>query len=218
MRVTLLDLVTFLVVLILSTALHEAAHAHLADRFGDDTPRRHGRITLNPFPHLDPFMSVIVPGALYWMSNGQSFLCAAWTPVNPFAMRDRRLHPMLTALGGPAVNLGLGILATIALGVALGVGSDPAARLAILFVKINVFMGLFNLLPIPPLDGGNIVQGLLPQRLQPAFWEFRKYSFWVFLALMFTGVLGRTLFPVVHLVEEAAVGVADGIARGIRGA
>jgi len=212
MGVGILDLVNFLVVLVLSTALHEAAHAHLADRFGDDTPRRHGRITLNPFPHLDPMMSVIVPGAIYWMSGGKAFLCAAWTPVNPFAMRDRRLHPMLTALGGPAVNLALGLLAVAAWAASLAADSAPAAEVAKLFVRVNVFMGLFNLLPIPPLDGGNLVQGLLPQRLQGAFWEFRRYSFWVLLALLFTNVLDRTLFPLIWAAEDAAEGAAHALA------
>jgi Zn-dependent protease len=217
MGVPLLDLVNFLVVLILSTALHEAAHAHLADRFGDDTPRRHGRITLNPFPHLDPVMSVIVPGALYWMSGGTAFLAAASTPVNPFAMRKPRLHPMLTALAGPAVNLALGLLATVALGVAFAFGVRDAERLALLFVKVNVFMGVFNLLPIPPLDGGNLLQGALPQRLQGAFWEFRRYSFWVLLVLWFTGVLDVTIFPLMNEAGRASVEIARGIAGVLRG-
>ena len=215
--ITVLDLINFLVVLILSTAFHEATHAWLADKFGDDTPRQHGRLTLNPFPHLDLVMSVIVPAALYWFTNGQGFVTAAWTPVNPWKMRNTRWHPLWTALGGPAANLVLGGVAVVVLGLALAAGYRDGARLAGLFVEINVFMGVFNLLPVPPLDGANVIHALLPARLQPGFWELRRYSMVFFIVLMFSGALDKTLFPVMHAAGGVAADAAMAIARAAGG-
>ncbi|MHC4821210.1 MAG: site-2 protease family protein [Planctomycetota bacterium] len=236
---TILDLFNFLVVLILSTALHEMAHAYLADRFGDDTPREAGRLTWNPFPHLDPFMSIIVPGALYWMSDGNAFIAAAATPINPFRMRKPRMHGMLTALGGPAMNLLIMAIATVLLGVTLAFGTDLAPKdvakwfdlsdrslvagfmrpdfraeytgpyLCFLFLRLNAFLGVFNMVPIPPLDGGNLIQGVLPKRLQPAFWNFRRYSFMILVALWILGGLD----PVFEAMDWAA---AWGIRGGVK--
>jgi len=215
MRVTWIELVNFLVVLILSTAFHEAAHAWLADRFGDDTPRRHGRLTLNPFPHLDPVMSVLVPGFLYAVSGG--FVAAAWTPVNPWAMRDPRWHPVWTALGGPAANLVLGVAAMLALGVALAFGFAEAERIALLFVRVNVFLGVFNLIPVPPLDGANFVHAILPARWQPGFWELRRYGFIMLLALWYSGALDRTVFPLMDAAGREAVRASHAIGRMLGG-
>ena len=215
--ITVLDLINFLVVLILSTALHEATHAWLADRFGDDTPRAHGRLTLNPFPHLDLVMSVIVPAAIYWFTNGQGFLTAASTPVDPWKMRNTRWHPLWTALGGPAANLALGTAAVLVLGAAGALGFEDAKRLASLFVTVNVFMGVFNLLPLPPLDGANVIHAMLPARLQPRFWELRRYAMPFFIVLLFTGALDRTIFPVMNAAGELAGRSAGAIARGLGG-
>ena len=216
-HITVLDLVNFMVVLILSTAFHEATHAWLADRFGDDTPRAHGRLTMNPFPHLDLVMSVLLPAAFYWFTNGQGFITAAWTPVNPWKMRNPRWHPLWTALGGPAANLLLGSVAVVVLGVAGAIGFPDAARLAKLFVVINVFMGIFNLVPIPPLDGANVIHALLPKRLQPGFWELRRYSMFLFIVLMFSGVFDRTIFPVMHAAGGVAGEAASAITRSLGG-
>ena len=211
-HITVLDLVNFMVVLILSTAFHEATHAWLADKFGDDTPRAHGRLTMNPFPHLDLVMSVLVPAAFFWFTNGQGFITSAWTPVSPWKMRNPRWHPLWTALGGPAANLLLGGVSIVVLGIALAMGFKDAERIAGLFVMVNVFMGLFNLVPIPPLDGANIIHAMLPARLQPGFWELRRYSMIILIALLFSGALDETLFPVMRAARRMAERGANEIA------
>jgi Zn-dependent protease len=212
-----LDLLNFMAVLILSVAFHEGAHAWLADRFGDDTPRAHGRMTFNPFAHVHPIMTIALPAYFWWTSGMVLFM--ATTPVRPWQMRRPRLHGMLTALGGPAASLLLGVACFLAMVVfvAAGGGEGTALRLFRLAVILNVFGAAFNLLPIPPLDGSSILEFFLPRGLLPAWNAYRSYSWVLFAVLMFTGVLGRILGPVMLVAKDLVeLGVALGgwIGRG----
>ena len=219
-----LDLLNFMAVLILSVAFHEAAHAWLADRFGDDTPRTHGRMTFNPFAHVHPILTIALPAYFYWTSGGLLFM--AMTPVSPGRMRRPRLHGMLTALGGPAASLLLGIACFVAMvtfvaaaggSSGMGPGSLKALRLLDLAVILNVFGAFFNLVPVPPLDGASLLEFFLPRRMLPAWEAYRSYSWVVFAALIFTGVLDRLLRPVMLLtggLVDLGISLGNWMARG----
>jgi Zn-dependent protease len=224
-EITFADLLAFLAVLVLSTACHEFAHAWCADRFGDDTPRRAGRISFNPFVHIHPIYTVLLPAVMFWSSQGNSFMAAAWTPVQRANMRHPRVHGLLTALAGPATNLALAALFFIVLAVfllAVG-GIEPGgpvtrnvafAMFLNMAVKMNLFLSIFNFLPIPPLDGSDLVAFVLPASLRVRWYEARRYAWVGFLVLMMTGVLNLVLDPPMRLADDA-VGLGLHLVNGV---
>lgn len=205
---TFLNLMT---VVVLSTACHELAHAFTADHFGDDTPRRAGRITFNPLAHIHPLYTVALPAILFLTNNG--FMAAAFTPVNIRKMRNPRLHGLLTALAGPATNLLLAILGFVALGILIlavgGLDRDTARGTQQVFgflemaVRLNLLLAVFNFLPIPPLDGSDLVGFALPGRLREWWYGMRSYATLVFAVLLFTGSLDFLIGPVVGAAGSA---------------
>ena len=212
----LLDLVNFMAILIVSTACHEAAHARLAVRFGDETPREHGRMSWNPFVHVHPIYTLLLPAVFYWTTG--SVFGGAFTPVNPSRMRNPRLHSLLVSLGGPATNF---LLALLFFGVlsgflffiggvdrevrGLGITDQQRNLLEVLHlaVRLNLFLGMFNFLPIPPLDGSDLVAYALPYRLRERWIEFRRNAWILFLVLMATGALGVIMDPAVKVADGA---------------
>jgi Zn-dependent protease len=206
-----LDLVNFMAILIVSTACHESAHARLAVRFGDETPREHGRISWNPFVHLHPIYTLLLPAVFYWQTG--SYFAGAFTPVNPSRMRNPRLHSLLVALGGPATNfllalLFFGVLSGYVISIGgLGHGTADHQRnllgVLVMAVQMNLFLGIFNFLPVPPLDGSDIIAFFLPPRLRVRWIEFRRHAWILFVILMVTGVLDAVLGP--------AMKAADGV-------
>ena len=162
--------------LVIAIVCHEVAHGYAAQLLGDPTASRQGRLTLNPLRHVDPVGTLLVPGALA-LAGGPVFGWAKPVPVNKYRLRNPRLGMMAVAAAGPGINFVLALLGAVALGAAMaalgpGVMEDGNAlgTALSLFLLINIFLGLFNLLPIPPFDGSHIVGGLLPQRVQP-YWE-----------------------------------------------
>jgi Zn-dependent protease len=188
------------VVLIVSLSIHEAAHAWTADRLGDPTARRLGRVSLNPLVHVDPLGTVVLP----LIAAISRFPIIGWAkpvPVDARNFRDPRRDFVLVAAAGPISNLIQAVIAAVAFrmlysslsedvsGVSLGM------RLLFYGVDINVLLALFNLIPVPPLDGGNVLAGLLPPRAAVTFVQMRRYGFLVLYALMLTGVLSAILLP-----------------------
>jgi Zn-dependent protease len=212
-----LDFVNFMAVLIFSTACHEFAHAGLADRFGDPTPRAHGRISFNPFVHVDPFFTVLLPAVLYW--TGAGFMAAAWTPVDPSRMRKPHVHGLLTALAGPATNVVLAafFFAVVAVHVLVigGITPDTGDRhrdfagVLVMAVRMNLFLAIFNFLPVPPLDGSNLVAFLLPPRLRARWEGLRRHAWILFAVLLMTGALEPILGPPMRAANAL---VGEGIA------
>lgn len=172
---TVVDILLFLVVLVPSVILHEVAHGVAALRFGDDTAKQAGRLTLNPVAHVDPFGTVILPAILAF-TTGAAFGYAKPVPVRPGRMRKPRDHGLLTSLAGPATNVVLALLTAAALRALLPGGDPTLVDLLARFGVINVILAAFNLLPIPPLDGSAIVERLLPRRLLPRWRQLRQYS------------------------------------------
>ena len=195
------------VVLLFSLTVHESAHAWTADRLGDHTARLLGRVSLNPIVHMDLMGTVIFP--LLAMVSGIPLLgWAKPTPVVVRNLRRQRRDYVLVAAAGPASNLALAFAASLVLFVMpvspVTIGepnmSAPLASLLSRAVQINVLLAIFNMIPIPPLDGGNVLSGLLPDRLAGMFNKIRPYGFIMLYALMFSGGFDTIISPPYNLL------------------
>lgn len=197
-------------VLVLSVVVHEAAHAWMAYRQGDPTAAELGRLTLNPLPHVDPIGSVLVPALL--LLGGAPFLFgwAKPVPVDPRRYRHYRRGDILVSLAGVGANLLLALLFAFVLVLLVWAnrwapGWDASVSLlmgmAQVGVLVNCALAVFNLLPVPPLDGSHVVAHLLPRRAARAYRRFGAYGFVVLLLLAASGVLGWLGVPVRWLVE-----------------
>jgi Zn-dependent protease len=179
-----------------SVILHEISHGVVALVFGDDTARRAGRLSLNPLRHVDPFGTVILP-AMLLLAGAPAFGYAKPVPVNVGALRHPRNHGLLVSLVGPSTNLALVAIATVVYRVGRPVGT--VREVVLDFGAVNVLLALFNLLPLPPLDGSAVVERLLPARWWPGWLSFRRYSMaillLVVLALPARWSLGRIISP-----------------------
>jgi len=181
--------------------LHEISHGVVAWWFGDDTARRAGRLTLNPVPHIDPFGSIIMP-ALGALSGIPVFGWAKPVPVNPNQMRNPRRDMLIVSLAGPVTNLALMVVGAIVaralyhpeLGVFLITQLPLVVQIALSFAVVNMFLGIFNLLPIPPLDGSALLERVLPRDWLPGWQQFRPYGLFILLFLVVSGRVPGHLF------------------------
>jgi len=190
-------------IVLIALTIHEAAHAWTADRLGDPTARMLGRISLNPVRHIDPIGTILLP--LLAVFSG--FPIIGWAkpvPVNVSQLRRGRRDFMLVAAAGPISNLLQAVAASIAVRVLVAGGGDYglAARGLVAIVVINLLLAFFNLIPVPPLDGGNVLAGLLPARADPLLMMLRQYGFIVLYLLMFTGVLDALIEPPTRLFQR----------------
>ena len=192
--------------LVVAVILHELSHGVVALWLGDDTAKRAGRLTLNPIPHLDPFGSIILP-AMGALAGLPIFGYAKPVPVEPRHLRHPRRDMIFVSLAGPTTNLLLmvaGALVARALyrngGVLPGTisqsTSDVLIEIAFYFALVNLLLGLFNLIPIPPLDGSALLERVLPASWLPVWYRFRPYGLLILLLLIFfTGVIGTIVEP-----------------------
>jgi Zn-dependent protease len=194
-------------VLLLSLTIHEAAHAWTADRLGDPTARRLGRVSFNPVVHIDLFGTVILP-LLAAVSHLPLIGWAKPVPVDPRNLRQPRRDFVLVAAAGPISNLLQAAVAAIILRIALAAGGSAIAagstagtvvEVLFLAVQINLLLAFFNLIPVPPLDGGNVLLGLLPRRMAYGYAQLRQYGFLVLYALLLTGVASALIMPPTNL-------------------
>ena len=188
--------------LIFAITLHEAAHGWMAARLGDKPAVALGRVTLNPLAHIDPVGTIAVPGALLLMSamTGGGGLLFGWAkpvPVNPNRFRSYRSGMMLTAAAGPISNLLQMMLWALLLKVFLIAGIYEKFLISVCTagISVNLMLMAFNLIPIPPLDGGRIVSGLLPYRAAAAFDRIEPYGMIILLVLMVGGGLSFFVRP-----------------------
>lgn len=161
-----------IIALILSIIIHEVAHGYAAYSLGDPTAKLAGRLTLNPFRHIDPLGSVILPGLLVLSHSGFLFGWAKPVPYNPYNLKNQRWGESVVAFAGIGTNLLLAVLFALVARFAFGNGLEMFGTLAASITLVNLYLGLFNLLPIPPLDGYTFLRGLLPPKTGLAFQDF----------------------------------------------
>jgi Zn-dependent protease len=211
------------VVLLFSLVIHENAHAVSAEHYGDPTARDAGRITLNPLPHMDPIGTVLIP--LLMFLSPYRLPLIGWArpvPVNPAYFRNPIVHDSHVAAAGPISNFILAVAGTILYIIVLLVykhvpalqdgGGNSFLFFQIFFqslIQINCVLGIFNLLPIPPLDGHWVLFRYLPSRWAGMLVAIRPYGFFILIALMWTGVLGLILAFPMHVIAGALFSVVE---------
>ena len=189
--------------LVVAVILHEISHGVVALWFGDRTAKEAGRLTLNPIPHIDPFGSILLP-AIGAITGLPVLAWAKPVPVNPARMRKPRRDMLYVSLAGPATNLVL--MSAAAIGAKFAYEHGPqvslyedlplGTRILFSFAVVNLFLALFNLLPIPPLDGSALLERVLPGQWLPNWHKFRPYGFLLLFLLVFsTGVISEFLNP-----------------------
>lgn len=193
MELGILGLLLSFVILIYSAILHEIAHGWVADRLGDPTARISGRLTLNPLNHIDLFMSIILPVFLYIYSQGQFIFGGAKpVPVDPFNLKDGRKDTAIVALAGPLTNLLIAVIASLILRLLVFFSSSSGNFFILLIysigstiVQINILLALFNLLPVPPLDGSKVFAMLLPEKEARSYLSIGQFGIILLMFLLF---------------------------------
>lgn len=228
MNETLFQAATVIVPTILAIVFHEVAHGWMALALGDPTARERRRLTLNPLRHVDPVGTIVVPGLLK-LAGGPVIGWARPVPVSKNRLRNPRFGMMAVAAAGPGTNLLLALAAAVGLGLfvgglegppAPGGGADFLFQNLRNFLAINIFLALFNLLPIPPFDGSHIVEGLLPRRAARGYARLRPFGFPLMLILLIAlpylvpgfDPVGKVVMPVFEWVANHYLALAAAVA------
>lgn len=186
---------------IFAITVHEAAHGYAAKYFGDSTAERLGRISLNPIKHIDPIGTIVLP-ALTMLVGGVLFGWAKPVPVNFNQLRNPKKDMFWVAAAGPASNLGMAIFWAVMLNFSQLMPVSTATffeYMAVVGLQINLILMVLNLIPLPPLDGGRIAVSLLPMDLAVKLARVEKYGFVILIILLFTGLLGKIILPIVNV-------------------
>jgi Zn-dependent protease len=212
------QLLIYMVVLLFAISAHEAAHAWMSNKFGDDTARLLGRITLNPIAHTDPIGTLLIPIAGFIFSQMGGAAAAipliGWgkpTPVNPLRWRNKNVANVMVSIAGILANLTIAIVALVAIkvlqysrlfepGAALAGIEEPVSIFLLRALFLNVGLAFFNLLPVPPLDGSKVLYTILPDSMKPALEALERFGFILLLLIMQTGFLSIIFAPVGNFV------------------
>jgi len=204
------EIVILLLVLIYSAILHEIAHGYVAERLGDPTARLLGRLTLNPKPHIDPIMSIFLPLILILSGSPVIFGAAKPVPVDPFNLKDGRKDLALVSLAGPATNVLIAFIAAIAI---KAIGFFPLGEAQVfiyyvlgLVVRLNLLLAIFNLIPIPPLDGSKIFALILPEKEAASYLSIGFIGIFILFFLLMFPIggfsLGEAIFNLLTFSEH----------------
>ena len=194
--------VLVLVILIFSAIFHEVAHGIVADRLGDPTARLLGRLTLNPIPHIDPIMSILLPLMLIFSGSPVIFGAAKPVPVDPFNLRDGRRDMALAALAGPLTNVGIAILGAIVLHLFAGALDTFFYFFILQVVRLNLLLAIFNLIPIPPLDGSKVFSLILSEQQAGAYLSLGNMGIFILFALLLIPIGGFSLGQIIFNLLE----------------
>ncbi len=195
--------------ILIAVTFHEVSHGLVANRLGDPTAKRMGRLTLNPIAHIDLVGTIIMPVLLLIFTHGQFvFGYAKPVPINPANFRDPKRDMAISAAAGPVTNICLAILSMLILkffvfpfaalfpGSAGNAVATPLALMLMQSIKWNVVLAVFNLIPIPPLDGGRVLIGLLPHRQAVSYSKIERYGLLIVIILIFTDIANIFIYPV----------------------
>ncbi len=196
-----------IIVLIFSAVVHEVSHGFVAEKLGDPTARLAGRLTLNPLKHLDPFGSVLLPILLYFASGGAFvFGWAKPVPYNPFNLKNPEREAALIAAAGPITNITIALILSV-LYRTLFNSMSITGELILVIIQINILLGIFNIVPLPPLDGAKVAVALMPDRwgnVKRFFYEQNTYG-WILLGVfIFIGM--PVISPVIYWVFHVFTG------------
>jgi len=207
----IISAIFFIAIFIFSAVLHEIAHGWTANALGDPTAKNEGRLSLNPLKHLDPIGLVLLPATLILLGGGFIFGWAKPVPYNPYNLRDQKRDPALVALAGPAVNLLIALVFGLSLrgllvwqGLAINAYGQSFSIILAGIVWVNILLGVFNLVPIPPLDGSKILFSFLPAQADKFRFILERYGFIILIIFIFFGF--TLLVPIMNLLFNLIVG------------
>ncbi len=227
---SVLVIISQVLILLVSISFHESAHAYAADKMGDPTAKNMGRITMNPLKHMDLWGTVILPVIMLFIG----FLPIGYAkpvPVNPNNFHDRKKGEIIVSLAGPGSNLLLAVFAAVILRLLLRAlkldhyadpqllkSMQPLFMLLFTFYLINLFLAIFNLIPLPPLDGSHVLREFLSYKAKAVFDRIRPFSFIIILVLLNVGILTTIMYFFVNVLSKIFLGNDMGMINYILGA